>query len=166
MIPVIERIRQIHGIEHATVAVLLAQRGRTVTTVGLSDPYGFHLVGDYEGPEVEAACREAVTRLSLGEHWLAVSPQCGTNLAVTGALTAAAALLAARGRGLRGGFGDAVSAATLAAVAAVPFGRWVQQQFTVRGEIGDLGFVRIQGRRLGRYAYWRVTIKDMPDPLE
>lgn len=138
----LHRLRIAHAIEHATVAVLHERFGRRAPTLALSDPFGFTLLAPYSRDEVELATKEAIERLRNGEHTLAVTDLCGSNLAVGGLLTATAALAAANGRP-RQNFPSAVAASTLVLLAAPLAGRWVQRTFTVEPTIGSACVVGI-----------------------
>ncbi|GBD22575.1 hypothetical protein HRbin29_00211 [bacterium HR29] len=143
------RIRVAHAIEHAAVAVLHQRVGRRAPTIALSDPFGFSVVSPYSAEDLESAVAEALSRLRSGEHALAVSDLCGTNLAVGGLLAATAALAAANGRARRN-FPSAVAAAALALVAAPAAGRWVQRALTVEPNIGNARVAAVQ--KLGAVA--------------
>src|SRR4051812_1049440 len=98
---IVRRTRQHHAIEHATIHVLTERFPRQPFS-GLSDPLGFILYGDFDealGEEnVRRAVGEALLRLQAGESNLAVHPNCGTNLAVTGLLVTLIALQVNRGK--------------------------------------------------------------------
>ena len=49
---------------------------------GYSTPGGFWVYGNFPSDEVSGAANDALERLRAGESKLAVSPYCGTNLAV------------------------------------------------------------------------------------
>ena len=82
-VPVIDRTRRNHGLEHATMT-LLAQTHRGVALVGRSTPAGFYLYGNVSTEAVNDAAHEALRRMKTGEHHLAVHPTCGTNFVVAG----------------------------------------------------------------------------------
>ncbi len=145
----LRRIRVAHAIEHAAVAVLHERLGRRAPTIAFSDPFGFSMVSPYSPEDVEAATGEAVVRLRSGEHALAVSDLCGSNLAVGGLLAATAALAAANGRA-RQNFPSAVAAAALALMAAPAAGRWVQRALTVEPNIGSARIAAV--RKVGTAA--------------
>src|SRR5574341_899273 len=86
-------IRRNHGIEHATVHVLV-QRHPNIQLVGRADTKGFNIYGDVPTGALASAAAEALRRLKSGEGELAVHPRCGTNLVVAGLLTAVAAVSA------------------------------------------------------------------------
>ena len=82
-----------HGLEHATIALLLGRptgEGRPVA--GYSIPGGFFVVGDIPTERVKDAAREALRLMQEGERGLAVSPFCGTTILVTAALATAASV--------------------------------------------------------------------------
>lgn len=93
-------LRQVHGLEHATVWVL---SGVAHTSIlgdnrnqaskdsdglgGLSTEQGFYLYGRVKTSDVSRAVSEALRRIK-SEWNLAVHPRCGTNLSVEIVLTA------------------------------------------------------------------------------
>lgn len=91
-------IRQVHGLEHATVWVLseLANSGTTKASNesigGMSTPQGFYLYGAINLSQLNQAVEKALQRITSGEWDLAVHPRCGTNLSVAMTLTAGLAL--------------------------------------------------------------------------
>ena len=96
---------------------------------------------------LESCARESLRRLKASEASLAVSPMCGTNLAVTGALCAAltmSSLARSDGKNLQQRFGDAVSASTVGALLAQPVGRMVQQHVTTLADHADVEVVGVR----------------------
>ena len=87
---------KIHALEHATIAVLASRFNRKKFS-GLSLPFGFFLIGEASIEEVRDAFDIALSRLKAGETELALSKNCGTNIAVTGALCALTAIAALSG---------------------------------------------------------------------
>ena len=136
-------VRRNHALEHGTVAVLLARHGPT-PLAGRASGDGFFILGDIAPDELASCASEALERLQRGESFLAVSPLCGTNIAISGLLAAAAAtgVLAAGKR--RDRFPNAFTAAMLGVIAAQPLGRLVQKHITTRP---DLQGVEIEGTR-------------------
>jgi len=139
----VNAIRRNHALEHATVAVLLARHGPT-RLAGRASGDGFFLLGDVDQDELADCAREALERLQAGQSMLAVSPLCGTNIAVAGVLAAGAATAVLVTGALRERFANAFVAAMLGVVAAQPVGRFVQQHFTTSP---DLRGVEIVGLR-------------------
>jgi hypothetical protein len=130
-----EAIRRNHALEHATVAVLLARHGPQ-RLAGRASVDGFLLFGDIDTEEVTACAREALRRLQEGQASLAVSPLCGTNIAVAGILGAAAATMAVRLGDARGRFPNAFIATMLSVILAQPLGHLVQQHLTTSPRLG------------------------------
>lgn len=157
-IPLVNRIRRNHGLEHATIHVL-SERHKGFSAQGNSDHRGFHLnvYGDVTGAEVAAAVEEAHRRLVGGEHQLAVHPNCGTVLVTTAALAtlAAQAVFALdqwreprhKTPGVLDAF-NALPGAIIAVVGALivgrPLGVQLQARYTVDGHIGDLRVTGVQ----------------------
>lgn len=136
-------VRRNHALEHATVAVLLARHGPT-RLAGRASGDGFFLLGDIDADELVDCAREALRRLQAGQATLAVSPLCGTNIAVAGVLAAGAATAVLATGALRERFANAFVAAMLGVIVAQPVGRLVQQHFTTSP---DLRGVEIVGLR-------------------
>ena len=154
-----ERTRRNHGLEHATIALLLAGAASGRPMAGYSVPYGFAVVGTMSSGEVESAAREALRRMQDGEGGLAVSPFCGTNIVVAGALAAGAALLGRRaaGGGIRG-VGRAFSGAVMAVAASRPIGAVVQRRFTTSADVGGMRVESVRGADLGSVSvHWVAT---------
>lgn len=139
----INAVRRNHGLEHATVAVLFERHGPR-RIAGRASGDGFFILGSIDQQVLDDCAHEALRRMQNGQPGLAVSPLCGTNIAVTGVFTAAAAL-GARRRAERqqrsDGFMSAVTAAMFAVIAAQPAGRWLQQFVTTRGDVDDIEIV-------------------------
>ncbi len=139
----LDAVRRNHALEHATVAVLLARHGPT-RLAGRASGDGFFILGDMDPEELTASAHEALGRLKAGESGLAVSPLCGTNIAVTGFLAAFAATMVLSRRREGGRLPDAWVAAMLGAIAAQPIGRLVQKHVTTRADLDD---VEVTGTR-------------------
>lgn len=139
--PWLDAVRRNHALEHATATILMARLGPR-RMAGRASGDGFYLMGDVTAEEVADGAREALTRLQRGESGLAVSPYCGTNIAMAGLLAAGAASMSlSRGRGQ---FGNAFIGAMLAVVVSQPLGRLVQRHLTTRA---DLDGVQVVGTR-------------------
>lgn len=142
----LDDVRRNHALEHATVAVLFARRGPQ-RLAGRASGNGFFIIGKIEPDVLRSCADEALARLKRGESNLAVSPMCGTNLAVTGALCASFTMVSlARNpeRGRRQKVSDAISASTMGAIAAQPVGRLVQEKITTLADHDDTEIVRIR----------------------
>ena len=156
----VSRIRRNHGLEHATLH-LLAEKFPRTPMAGHSDWNGFWVLGDVPTEELRSAVMEALQRLRNGEHSLAVHPNCGTNLAASGAFAGVAAGLAMFGAGRRlrdklDRLPVAVMLATFALILAQPVGLLIQERVTTSGEPGDLQVVDITLSNQGRMKAHRV----------
>jgi hypothetical protein len=153
-LPVIDRTRRNHGLEHATLT-LLARRIPRLRLVGRSTPAGFYLYGDVSLEAVQAAAAEALERLRAGEHDLAVHPNCGTNFVIAGFAAACAAYLGFVGanhwRDRWGRLPLVALLCTLAIMAAQPVGLAVQRDFTTSGDVRDLAITRIDRTETGSF---------------
>jgi hypothetical protein len=162
-LPFISRIRRNHGLEHATIHVLI-QRSPYLSLVGRSDWEGFFIYGQVETQDVESAAHEALARLQAGERELAVHPRCGTVLATTGVLSGMAAFLALGAGNSRSRFRwahlpEALMAATAAAIVAQPLGLLLQQYITTSSDVGNLRIVRVYKQRGGSVPVHRIEIR-------
>ena len=136
----IRRVRRNHGLEHATVSVLL-ERGVRPPIGGYSTPGGFYVVSKAPTELVEEAVYEALDRLSANEKELAVSPFCGTNL-VTGAFLAAflsALIIGRKGKRFRA-IPSAAGAILGATLISKPLGNALQRRYTT---LSDMSGVQI-----------------------
>ena len=136
----LDAIRRNHALEHATVAVLLARSGPT-RLAGRASVDGFVIIGDIDPDALEESAREALRRLQAGQVGLAVTPLCGTNIAVTAGLAAlGATAVLARGRA-RQRLPNAFVAAMFGALAGQPLGRLVQKHVTTLADHADIEVV-------------------------
>jgi hypothetical protein len=158
-----EKVQRNHGLEHATISLLLARvqegaiAGRPLA--GYSVPGGFVVVGDLPTEAVEEAAHQALARMQAGEANLAVSPFCGTNIVVAAGLTSVGAVAGYRlaGRGLPGMM-RAFSNAALGIVAAQPLGRWVQARYTTSADVGMMAVESVSAHTVGPLTvHWVAT---------
>lgn len=139
-------VRRNHALEHATIAVLLGRLGRDVRMVGRATRNGFWVYGDVPQEELAASCQEALARLQRGESHLAVSPMCGTNLAVGGMLAGLASTLAlGRSDARLQRLPNVLMVSTLAMLLAQPLGRLVQKHITTSPDLAGTEIVGIRG---------------------
>lgn len=82
---VIEKVRQVHALEHATLRIL--QQGPQPLG-GLSTDRGFFVYGELDAGDLLRAAHQGLERLNNGEEELAIYPQGGTNLSVRLLVTA------------------------------------------------------------------------------
>lgn len=162
-LPSISRVRRNHGLEHATINVLI-QRNPNLSLVGRSDWGGFHIVGEVETGDLDSAAREAYSRLQAGESELALHPRCGTMLATTGVLSGMAAFLVmgvgrSRSRFRWEHLPEALIAATVAALLAQPLGILLQEHVTTTDDVSPLRIARIYKKRGGPVPVHRVETR-------
>ena len=143
VIEVIDRIRRNHALEHATIAMLLEGPGLGVPLAGVATVNSFLLYGNVSTEAVTNAAEEALRRLRAGEHGLAVSPYCGTNLVMAALLTGLSSAIASRGKRGIAKLPPMVTWAFWSSLASRPLGRLVQKRYTtladMRGmEVGDV----------------------------
>ena len=154
-----ERTKRNHGLEHATIAMLLGRRSVGRPLAGYSIPFGFVVLGDLDADDVEDAAREALRRMQDGEGDLAVSPFCGTNIVVGAGLATMAAVAGHRlaGGGVSG-LSRAFSCTAVAITASRPLGRLVQQRFTTSPDVEGMSIDGVSGFDFGRLsAHWVAT---------
>ncbi|MEZ4502776.1 MAG: DUF6391 domain-containing protein [Dehalococcoidia bacterium] len=137
----LESVRRNHALEHATVAVLFARHGPS-RIAGRAAGNGFFLLGDVSPDELGDAAAEALQRLQQGQASLAVSPLCGTNLAVAGFLGAGAATAAMHRDS--GRFGNAFTMTMFAVMMAQPVGRVVQKYLTTSPHLEGVEVVGVR----------------------
>ena len=152
---VIEAVRRNHGLEHGTVSIMLDKLGPSTRLAGRAVPDGFYIYGNIPTDVIASSADEALRRFHAGEAGLAVTPLCGTNIAVAGMLTGVAAL-AAMGSGTRESRASRLPsvcvAAMLAVVAAQPLGALVQKYITTSPEQDGAQIAGVQ-RRAGGWVH-------------
>ena len=142
----IDAVRRNHGVEHATVAVLFSRTGPQ-RIAGRASADGFFIIGSVDEGQLLSCAREALERMQHGEGDLAVSPHCGTNIAVTAALSTLATMNTFAKhpeRRLRDRFGDAFTGSIFAIVAAQPLGRLVQKYLTTRADVDGMQVIEVR----------------------
>ena len=146
-------VRRNHALEHATISVLANKAGHDVRLVGRATNSGFYLYGDLTEDRVRESTLEALERLRRGERHLAISPMCGTNLAVAGILAGISSLLALGNRSRLERIPNVLLASMLAMLVAQPLGRLVQKHITTDPDLSDTDVVGISegGRSAGRF---------------
>ncbi len=154
-----DKTKRNHGLEHATISLLLAQLPHDKPMAGYSIPAGFLVLGNVTAEQVEETAHEALRRMKSGEGDLAISPFCGTNIVVGAGLATIASLAGYRmaGRGVAG-VSRAFSNTVLAIVASRPLGRLVQQRYTTSPDVEAMSIESITQHQLGKVrAHWVAT---------
>jgi len=149
-------VRRNHALEHATISVLLTKLGRDIRLVGRATNSGFYLYGDMPADRVEESTLEALERLQHGESHLAVSPMCGTNLAVAGMLAGVASLLALGNRSRLERVPNVLLASMLSMLIAQPLGRLVQKHLTTDPDLSDTTYVGISRGGRGAGSHYKI----------
>ena len=139
----IAAVRRNHALEHATVSILLGRVGQHMRLVGRASLDGFYIYGDVSTEKISECAAEGLARLKQGESHLAVSPLCGTNLAVAGILAGLASLLAVGNRRRFERMPNVLTAAVLAVVGAQPLGRLIQKHVTTSADLEGLEIVGV-----------------------
>lgn len=155
-LPFIDSTRRNHALEHATIAVLLHRLGPAIRLMGRSTASGFYIYGDVPTDDIVDAAKEGLNRLQRGESELAVSPLCGTNLAVGGILAGLASLLALGTKRHNDRVSRAILAATGALVLAQPLGRLAQKYVTTRADLDGVKISRILRNGNSRWPVHKV----------
>ncbi len=136
---IVDTIRRNHALEHATITLMLAGMG-PMRVVGRAGTDGFFVWANVPTDRLREFADEALMRLQRGEASLAVTPLCGTNIAVAGILAGGAAFITSRKSTGFDGLSKAITAALIGLVASQPIGRLVQKHYTT---LPDLEGVRI-----------------------
>lgn len=124
---------------------MLKKHGQ-VRVVGRAAPDGFYIYGNVPTDGLREWAHEALARLQGGEAHLAVSPLCGTNLAVAGVLAGVGSYVAMGARSDRlGGLPGAIVASIAAVIASQPVGRWVQKHYTTLPDLDGVSIVAVRG---------------------
>jgi hypothetical protein len=141
----VNSVRRNHALEHATISILLSRHG-PMRIVGRAVSDGFYIYGDIPTERLRELADEALLRLQKGEAHLAVSPLCGTNIAVAGVLAGLGSYAALGGAGQRrlGGVSGAIMAAMLAVLAAQPLGRLVQKHYTTSPDLQGVRIISVK----------------------
>jgi hypothetical protein len=139
---------------------VLSRRYPYVRLAGRSTFSGFLIYGSVDTQQVADAASEALVRLQQGENHLAVHPRCGTNLAITGILAGTAAFGATLGRprSKLDRLPLALTAATLAALAAQPLAHTIQENVTTTPEVDGLFLVSVTRQERGRITSHKILV--------
>jgi hypothetical protein len=146
------RIRQHHALEHATLHVL-SRRNPYVRLMGRSTISGFWIYAPLNTQEVASAASEALARLQQGEAYLAVHPNCGTNLSVTSVLAGTAAFGATLGRPR-----SKLERLPLALLAATAATLAAQPHITTSPDVEDLYIAQVERHERGKIVLHRIVV--------
>jgi hypothetical protein len=154
----VRRTRQNHAVEHATISLLMHYQRNLQLVAGRSNHRGFYVFGHVDTAALTSATTEALSRLQRGDAYLALHPNCGTNLVTTGTLAGVAAFLTtATSRRRRASWLDQLPLAIMATIAAMivgrPLGMQLQRHVTTLADVRDLRVGAIS-RRQGMAGRW------------
>ena len=154
----IQRTRQHHAIEHATLH-MLAQRLPHTQMVGLSDPLGFTVFGNVDEHNLRRAVGDALLRLQAGETQLAIHPNCGTTIATTGILVTLVAMITSAGkRPFVERFSNALLFVVATLILSRPLGLYLQS-FTTTPAVSDRWLASIVPVSIGSVKAHRVIFE-------
>jgi hypothetical protein len=154
----IEATRRNHALEHGTVSILLSRGGPYPRLVGRAVSDGFYIYGRVRTDVLTVCAHEALDRFQRGEGSLAVTPLCGTNIAVAGILAGTLSVLA-MGAGRRvERLPNVFVAAMLGVVLSQPVGRWLQAHGTTNPDLDGLRIVAVHRTLGGRVHKVQTTM--------
>jgi hypothetical protein len=158
--PVLSRIRRNHGLEHATINILSA-RFPDRPLAGYSLPGGFFILGDVPTADLREAVVQALARMNNGERYLAIHPNCGTNLLASGFVAGLLAWLGMAGAKSKRDKVErlplVIVLAMLGLIASQPLRPKIQERITTSGDPEGLSIVDIFPIRFGRFSLHRVV---------
>lgn len=149
-------IRRNHALEHATISILMGRLGADTRLVGRATASGFYIYGNVPAEDIETSAAQGLDRLKAGEAVLAVSPLCGTNLAVAGVLAGLASTISAGNRSRWERLPSVLLASMLAVLAAQPLGRWLQKYVTTSPDLRDVEIIGVHGGRRAHGNYYKI----------
>ena len=141
----LRRVRRNHALEHATVTLML-EEGVRGPLGGYSTPWGFFIVGNLSTEQLSRIVGEALRSLRAGQSEMAISPHCGTNMAVaaiiSGALTRL--VLGRRKSGRWKRLPLVMGAVVVGAALSRPVGNAIQRRYTTLSEMDGLEVVDVR----------------------
>jgi hypothetical protein len=160
----LSRTRRNHGLEHATLN-LLSKSHPGIPLAGHSDPGGFWILGEIPTSDLSQTVENALARLRAGHAQLAIHPNCGTNLLISGfaaGLAGAAGLI---------GVGDRkrdkieripliTTLSVLALILSRPLGPLLQKNMTTSSDPGSLKIISITKHGMSGKTAHRITTQD------
>src|SRR5579884_659491 len=146
---VIKKVRQNHALEHGTVSILLGKMGPNVRLIGRAVADGFYIYGRVPTEAIQSSAEEALHRLQSGEATLAVTPLCGTNLAVAGILAGSASMMAMGRRSRLERLPGVFTFAMVGVLASQPVGQIVQKYLTTSPDLQGTSITGVRRRAGG-----------------
>jgi hypothetical protein len=137
------RLRQNHALEHATINVIEEYYGRRLPIAGLANENGFYVRGPVDPAMVEEAARIGLTRLKMGERYLAIHDNCGTSITMVNFISSVVFLLMLFSTGLFNFF-NIFLAMLFANLLGPTLGRIAQRYLTTDTDVSEIGIDGIQ----------------------
>jgi hypothetical protein len=134
----------------------MGRLGPDTRLVGRATSSGFYVYGNVPKEDIEQSAEQGLARLQAGESVLAVSPLCGTNLAVAGVMAGLASTVSAGNRGRWERLPMVLLVSMLAVVAAQPLGRLIQKYVTTSPDLKDVKIVEVRGSGRSRGNFCKV----------
>ncbi len=154
--------RKNHALEHATINLLEEKSGRCAYS-GYSIHKGFWILGKATIQDVQEMVDLALARLKNGERDLAIHQSCGTNLAVSGTLTALGALAALSGTRNKkeqfSRFSSLVLVSGLMIQLSKPLGLFVQENVTTDPDLTGLSIRGIETGEIRGIPYFFIRTR-------
>ena len=154
--PIIRDVRRNHGLEHGTIRLLNQHRFQLS---GVSFNRGFIIFGEVPTNMVEEAAHDALARMKRGERYLAIHPNCGTNLVTTGFLTTLIAAITFSGTSKRtiwDRFSLVMLLMMITVLVSQPIGMSIQKHITTDSNLGDMEIIRVSRKKI------KLPFNDMP----
>lgn len=170
-ITALTRTRKNHAVEHATIH-LLSKMLPGHRFSGVSVPTGFWIMGVADLEDIRKAAEVGLARLMNGETRLAVHPSCGTNIAVTALISAAASLTAMELRddeecSLSDTFGSLVAGGVIGAFAGRPLGPRAQKYVTTDADVRGMSIAGITCHFLRNFtAFYIETVMNAAEETD
>ena len=145
----VKALRRNHEIENDTAALLIAKMKARSRLVGRATTEGFNIYGDVSTEAISQASEEGLARLKHGEHDLAVSSRCGTNLVVAAVLAGLASMLTIRGKRGSNQLPNAILTSLAAIALAQPLGRLAQRYLTTSSDVATVSISEVTSKGEG-----------------
>ena len=140
----LRRVRRNHALEHATVTLML-EEGVRGPLGGYSTPWGFFIIGNLSTEQLTRIVGSALESLNAGRSEMAISPHCGTNMAVAAVLSGALTrlVLGRRKRGRWKRIPLVMGAVIVGALLSKPIGNAIQRRYTTLSDMDGLEVIEV-----------------------
>ena len=139
----LEKTKRNHGLEHASISLLMPYLLRSKVVAGYSVSSGFLILAKIDTDFVESAVNEALNRVNQGDKTLVISDHCGTNILVGALITTIVSMASFKTKRKRGSFFRSLSLSTLGLVFSVPLGKVVQKKYTTSADLSTLSVIKV-----------------------